>query len=392
MICHMVTSSFDVSNGGVAQSSVRIARHLASAAKHVYFYSLHPGDGSPSSEWPLNVETISIGPARVALCEPLGTTASSGSGEVFTAEFLLLRSSIAKRIDRSKGAGHLIISFFASHAGFLAQHLSISLNLPHLASLRGSDFTRDLRHPSRFAAVAFVLLGASVVVTTNLEQEKTVAEALNIRHKLVTIYNAVRSTIRYRRPLESLPIRIVSDCGYSFKKGTYILIKAVSKLLAQGLPVHLTIVGPTESNEASFWCEIKKDRRSNKLETFALRDWVPREDVEALLIGGHIYASATLGEGSSNARLGALACGIPMVTTRCGTLADIADGEEQVVLCEPGEEAEFFSALEGMVRRVLVSDVSASDVTVAKWRDMLDEEREGEQWRKVAERALRGIA
>jgi glycosyltransferase involved in cell wall biosynthesis len=156
------------------------------------------------------------------------------------------------------------------------------------------------------------------------------ATAFGVDRKITTIHNAVSLdwTWRYRHSRPEA-VHVVSDCGYSLKKGTHILLHS-----------------------------------------------------------GNLYASATLGEGSSNATLAALICGLPIVATDCGGLADLARDEPHVALSEPGDRDAFRDSLREMYSRILSTRVEASDELIARVHRSLDPATERHGWQQAVLRTL----
>jgi glycosyltransferase involved in cell wall biosynthesis len=124
-------------------------------------------------------------------------------------------------------------------------------------------------------------------------------------------------------------------------------------LLSEGYPVTLTIVGKTQENQQKYW-ELAKRAWSDRFVGRAFfRGQVGKEEVECLLLQGDIYCSASLGEGSPNGALFALALGMPIVAPRLSSLADVSDpGIDRVSLFRAGDREDFYARLAAMVSLV----------------------------------------
>lgn len=282
----------------------------------------------------------------------------------------------------------MIVSLHLSGAGFVSQHVADSLGLPHLSSVRGSDFSRDFKYPGRFAAFGYVVNRSRGLITTNEEQRNTLNAIFGCGSKTATIYNSVQlASGEWHYPPQGSVIRIVSDCGYSFKKGTHLLLGAFESLLSEGLPVQLILAGPTEEKRNFYWANLKQEFSERLGGAVELKEWLPLATIRSMLAEGHLYASATLSEGSSNARLTALAYGMPIVSTRCGELADLAFDAEHVSLCLPGDFDEFRTTLKAAATRLVQGNLRVSKEIVTNCRRILDPAVERAKWCEAVSRA-----
>ena len=114
-----------------------------------------------------------------------------------------------------------------------------------------------------------------------------------------------------------------------------------------------------------------------------------QDQILNLMRQADIYCSATLGEGCSNARLQALALGMPMMTTRCGEMTDLAEGIGHVRLAEPGDLEGYKSGLRRMVAATLDGGIKVRPAVIRKWRARFHASEEIRAWSRVAQRRLR---
>jgi glycosyltransferase involved in cell wall biosynthesis len=395
-VLHIVSASVNPRHGGLEQSVIRIAEELASHdTVWVVIYtfmddeSVHPEFQAP------NVILVPL----LAKCRLLETPLSKQNNgpepplENFQVRFLVLRKAVRSTQVNHPDCRHLLISFFISRTGFITQQVAESCKFPHIACVRGSDFNRDFYHPNRFAAITHVARSADCVVAANQEQANSLRQFISRRHRIVTIPNSVLVNKGFpiwkphRRPV----LHLVSDCGYSFKKGTHILLASAATLKREGMPITLTIVGNTDDRGALYWQSLKKQYSSEFATCFFLKDWVPRDSISTLLLDSDVYCSATLGEGSSTSRLTALALGMPVVTSACGEIVNIATGANHVRLSQPGDQEEFTNML-----RLLINDVRGHRLRIrqdliGKWRSMLDPIREAHCWRRTVVEVLKRV-
>jgi glycogen synthase len=128
------------------------------------------------------------------------------------------------------------------------------------------------------------------------------------------------------------------------RKGVLDLLDAVA-MLAGTRPMRLLIsgIGPDSDAVATRVAEL------GLAETVELLGYVAYEDVPAVYRRGDIFVSPTYAEGFSNTVLEAMACGLPVVSTRAVGVVDCIRDGENGLLVEPGD----IPALADALRRLL---------------------------------------
>lgn len=99
------------------------------------------------------------------------------------------------------------------------------------------------------------------------------------------------------------------------------------------------------------------------------------------------YVSATLGEGSSSARISALCMGLPIVSTNCGELADVAQAANHVWLADPGDLDHFHEMLLQACEDLMAARVMVDPTLVSEWRTSFASDREWAAWAQLMEEA-----
>jgi len=391
-VLHFYTALFVPTHGGLERSVLRIALALSDAETKVVVY-VRLGDYDYSTTPAVHgVDVVSLAALRNIWIEPLASSGVPGSrmaAEEARLNFLLLRAEIERRMLRDPGSRHVLISFFLSHEGFTAQSVAASLGIPHIATVRGTDFGRGFHAPSEFPIVTSVADAADLVITTNLTQA-TELQRVVPSCRTETIHNSVGGnllTCRWRRT-HSPTVRLVSDGGYSHRKGTQVLLKAFAVLSAEGLPVTLAIVGDAERKQHAYWSALRESYLARFGTSLMLGDYIDAADVPAFLLGGDIYCLASLAEGCSQGRCGALAVGMPIVSTRCGELPDLAEGVCHVRLAAPADQDGFTTTLRRACRDVLTRGIAIDTSRVDEWKRHLAPERERAAWIAAVSRVL----
>src|SRR5438874_333130 len=123
-----------------------------------------------------------------------------------------------------------------------------------------------------------------------------------------------------------------------------------------------------------------------------LHGHIDPESVRTHLLSSDVYCSATLGEGCSLARSAAMVTGIPIVSTNCGELADLASDVPHVRLSQPADSSGFLEALRDMCVGVLTGRVTIDTSAVDRWCHYFRPEREQEEWRACIDWVTKGLS
>lgn len=145
-------------------------------------------------------------------------------------------------------------------------------------------------------------------------------------------------TVRYQRRVAAKPAGLQPPVfGYAGRitaeKGTHTLAEAFRLVLAEGVPVQLSIVGSGEHQRAS---SLPLLQALQQQYTAQVKMHGPVEDTTEFLQGLDFYVSASTYEGMPNAVLEALACGLPCV------LSDI-DAHRELGRINPEAHIEYFA-------------------------------------------------
>jgi len=381
---HFLASRFPPTRGGLEASTLFTAQMLrapGSIEVTVYIRSDECDYGAVDEIE--GIPIVALGPRRRPWEAPLINTDIGWRlrGERSRLDFLLMRNAVRAAVESEPDAAHALVSFFISTDGFVAQRVAEHLKLPHMACVRGTDFSLGFQSPDLFPAAAYVATTAAFVLTTNREQERAV-RSLGM-NRVRTVHTSVRPDVSGRRwgrrPCDGV-VGVVSDCGYGYKKGTQVLLSAVASARAEGLRVVLTIAGETERDEEAYWSGVRRGAEQELDDAFVSAGFLSAQEFHDLLANSDIYASATLGEGSSLGRTAALVAGIPIVSTSCGELADVAAGASHVRIVPPGDAPAFSAALREAVACTLSGELTLDESLIETWRCHFSVEREREAW------------
>jgi glycosyltransferase involved in cell wall biosynthesis len=386
---HLVADYFYPFPGGLAMSTYRIARFLAQEKNtrvNIYIRSQEQSVAPPDPS--ANIVIRSLPSLREDVEGPLSAggllSTFTKSSEWHRLDYLSIKSIIEEEL-ASHGGKHRLLSFGISSCGFVAQQVSLSLGVPHVVSVRGNDFSSHFFDPLRLSCIEYVAKRANLIVTTNEDQRRMIISAFGVNSAIVKrihsglSYPAKHSWSEQRGHKD---VRLYSDCGYSYKKGTHILLEAFRRV-AELFPVTLRIVGSTEPEREQYWHRYRKNFLAEWSGKIFFEDHVSPQQAAALLSEHDLYCSATLGEGCSQARIGAMSSGIPIVTTDCGEVRDLVLGVPHVFTAPPGDVGAFTDKLKLACSNFLNGRLSVDLKTVAQWQDYFQPEREMREWKSA---------
>jgi glycosyltransferase involved in cell wall biosynthesis len=391
---HFLTSGVFPMRGGMEVSVLRIARALADSGDcRVTIYTRRQAAdclAPDAAHGP--VEAVHLARDKAFLLDPLSGAAATTEGvpsgwltESLRLDYLLLVNAIRARMHAEPDRRHILISFLMTTNGFVAQHVAFTLDIPHIASVQGSDFSRDFRSPYHLQAVRFVVENARCTVTNNCEQARVLAAAFPVARSFRTVHNALPDEIAIApwTPTPSSVWRLVADGGFSFKKGTHILLRAVAELHREGNPVFLTLAGGAEAKESAYWEECGRDYRERFPGVFSFPGWLDSDSLDALILSADLYVSASLGEGCSLSHNRAMVLGIPMVATHTGALPELCGDARHVRLCASADVSALGSEIRSTMQSLRAGDSMVDQDLVHRWRRYFSPERERREWAEI---------
>lgn len=212
-----------------------------------------------------------------------------------------------------------------------------------------SPASRDSTHPLRNAVNARVERAVLIRAARLLPVSQSLAQYLIERgypaERIVTIPNGV---LVQPGPAPALPIRpgrltIGTVALFRPRKGIEVLLRALARLVRDGLDVELLAVGPFETPE--YERRVKGLCRDLGIEPRV--HWPGfRRDVTAELRRMDVLALPSLfGEGMPMVVLEAMAVGVPVVATRVEGVPEVVRNGIDGLLVAPGDEAAFAAAI-----------------------------------------------
>ena len=171
--------------------------------------------------------------------------------------FVCLKNEVGKRLTSGP---YVILSTFLTTVGFVAHLVAEALILPHIALIAGTDLARGYRNKIDRQAVLEVCGSAQLVVGKSLEQIRTIRRNLpDLRCEVIE--TSVEPPARRWCWTAADNIAIFSDGGFSFKKGTGVLMDAFLALHSTGIPARLVICGTDHVGQEDYWASRRRRLR-----------------------------------------------------------------------------------------------------------------------------------
>lgn len=274
----------------------------------------------------------------------------------------------------------ILLSFYISSFGFVQQRLADSINLRHIAFVRGSDYSMDMHIPSKMSCIQYVCSNCSLIVTTNCEQIDNLSRAFNIsREHFYLCYNPVCEMKTQKIQMNKETPLFITDVGYSWKKGTHILFKAFEMLYNKtGGKCRLYICGSTTASEKKYWERERTRLKDTYKQNVNLDDY--NYNFEEMYSKASAYVFPSLAEGCSNALLKSLTQNILVITTETGFVPELKNVLTGISCVKPADANELYYAMLGVVESSICDNYKDRRKII---RDLFSAEREREILKKI---------
>lgn len=311
--------------GGLAISSERLVRLLASAGHQVHVFA----------------PTLNLQATKTQTYE--------------SNKIIITRFGARKRVDdtlmdwfelltmaHQREAFELMHAYFLTQAGFVAAYAGKYLNVPSVVSARGNDLEHAIFDPSRAGHILHALQHASAV-TTNAKELAAKAKALVPGLRVTIISNGIDSE-RFRPiprnnalaaslslinegQVEEMP-RVVGFAGeLREKKGLRPLLSAHAQVNKEN-PCVLLIVGDVRTGDDRQ--AVEEFKLSHPETRIVFTGFVSPQDLPAYYSLIDVFVQPSLRDGLPNALLEAMACEKAVIGTPVGGIIDA------VIDCENG--------------------------------------------------------
>ena len=385
LVVHSVTHFFPPEHGGLATWMAKFAHMIAGIGHQSITYVCDPKNQHDYEQFARTQDiAVRLVGRKPIWADPIMLSPTAEPHllrSLWQLDCLALRAAVKREIDRLPFASHVILSAYAVREGFLGSIVAEDLEVPHIAVIVGSDFSRGYRNPPERDLVSGVAARSRAVVTFSREQERILSRDLGAR-KCRTIHTSVDSRVLnyHWQGCSGEEIKLFSNSGYSFKKGTLALMEAFAALRHEGLPVSLRVCGDYFPGEEAYWEQKRVEYAERFGQAANLSLYQPQPGLWQEMAHYDIYCSPTLGEGCSHARIAALCMGMPIVTTVCGEMPDVADKIRHVCLSSPADFDMYREQLRDAVLRLLSGRLMIDSDAVEEWRRYFSPARETAEW------------
>lgn len=374
---HILTNRYVPQTGGLERWTHDLAQVLAAnGVRPIVYVCEHRATAAADGTSP--IETVEIGNLRAPWEAALEDDAGSKQRieqERVRLIFHCVRAELARRVEAGT---HIVLSNFLTTPGFTAHQVAESLGLPHIPVIAGTDLNRGFRNASERAMILEVCHGADVVIGKSQEQVRVLRRRVpGVRCEVIETSVELPEE-RWRNP-GSGEIVVFSDSGFSFKKGTGVLMDAFLALRGHDIPARLEICGGDQAGQENYWRSRRLRLEAHAPGAVSFPGYLSEKKIVERIRAASIYASATLGEGASAARIRALCLGVPMVTTACGELAD-PPCPAHVRLVPVADAAAFSSALLRLATELMHNSLLIDSAAVDRFRLRFDPRKEWEAW------------
>jgi glycosyltransferase involved in cell wall biosynthesis len=266
-----------------------------------------------------------------------------------------------RTVRRLKQAGRadVIDAHFAYPDGYAATRLGHWLGIPVTVTLRGSEprqaqdsalrarLRRALSSATRVFSVSESLRQVALSLGTPSERTRVISNGVDLH-----LFKAIdRNEARRRLGLPPEARVLISVGGLVERKGFHRVIELLPELRQRFPELHYVIVGAA-SPEGDWTNRLKSQVERAGLGAYVhFLGAVLPADLHVPLSAADVFVLATRNEGWANVFLEAMACGLPVVTTRVGGNAEVVCRDDVGIIVPFGDSRAMCEALAAALER-----------------------------------------
>jgi glycosyltransferase involved in cell wall biosynthesis len=271
----------------------------------------------------------------------------------FDGFFMALAVYATMRRLKRAGRADILDAHFAYPDGYAATRIGRWLGLPVTITLRGTEprhaadpalrprLAAAVRDAARVFSVSASLREVALELGTATERTKIIGNGVDLKH----FTSRPRAEARAALGLPADARVLVTVGGLVERKGFHRVIDCLPALLPRFPGLHYLVVGgPSPEGD---WTE----RLHAQVDALDLRERVhflgpmKPQDLAGPLSAADVFVLATSNEGWANVFLEAMACGLPVVTTRVGGNAEVVCRDALGMLVAFGDQAALTEAI-----------------------------------------------
>jgi glycosyltransferase involved in cell wall biosynthesis len=280
---------------------------------------------------------------------------------------------------------HLFHGFWLPYA-FPALIVAVTGDRPVIGSIRGSDANQVLGVASKYPFIKTALEKATWITSVSSDLIRGVGAIVDISNKSSVILNGIDTAGFPKWEISKCDLGTVGTAGQiRYKKAVPILIDAYSKL-PKKLRAGLRLIGPYSSEfELRTIAQqvLEYDLDNECISTGLLERKKLLEEIVKL----NVFVICSLHDGLPNALLEAAACGIPIVATNVGGMADVLTDGVDSLLVQPANVEQLSEAIAQVLSDPILSvKLSEGALALAK---RLNHTQEKNSWLQLYSRLLK---
>ncbi|MEM8930034.1 MAG: glycosyltransferase [Acidobacteriota bacterium] len=226
--------------------------------------------------------------------------------------------------------------YFPWNAGAVAHLALMQAGPPSIVSCRGSQISVAPHDPARADLVAGLPASFAAASAVHAVSDAIVVDARDFGldpAKVQVIRPAVDPEVfaPADQLVEEPPLRLVSVGSLIWRKNLEDALHAVALAVAEGLDLHFDIVGDGPERQRVLYTI----HDLGLVDRVTLHGRQEPAAVRRLLRSSHAFVLSSLSEGIANAVLEAMACGLAVVSTDVGGMAEVLDHEVDGLLVPP---------------------------------------------------------
>jgi glycosyltransferase involved in cell wall biosynthesis len=263
-----------------------------------------------------------------------------------------------RRLRRS-GRADVIDAHFAYPDGYAATRLARWFDMPVTITLRGTEpghaknpalrarMARALQSATRVFSVSDSLRQVALALGTALERTRVIGNGVDLQY-----FNPIeRTEARRRLGLPPDAQVLISVGGLVERKGFHRVIELLPELRQRFTELHYVIVG-SAGPEGDWTARLKAQVEQLRLQSCVhFLGTVLPADLHVPLSAADVFVLATRNEGWANVFLEAMACGLPVVTTRVGGNAEVVCRPELGIVVPFGDPDVLLDAIADALAR-----------------------------------------